>query len=80
MDIGESGDVDQSVSAIEPEQIVTKQDNIDPKSESQFSSFMSCHKGESSSMDPSTNEKELSKSPMTQALMIMVMSAHMILI
>ena len=62
MDIGESGDVDQSVSAIEPEQIVTEQDNIDPKSESQFSSFMSYHEGESSSMDPSTNE-ELSKSP-----------------
>ena len=63
MDIGESGDVDQSVSAIEPEQIVTEQDNIDPKSESQFSSFMSYHEGESSSMDPSTDEKELSKSP-----------------
>ena len=63
MDIGESGDVDQSVSAIEPEQIVTEQDNIDPKSESQFSSYMSYHDGESSSMDPSTNEKELSKSP-----------------
>ena len=41
MDIGESGDVDQSVSAIAPEQIVTEQDNVDPKSESQFSSFMS---------------------------------------
>ena len=63
MDIGESGDVDQSVSAIEPEQIVTEQDNIDPKSESQFSSFMSYHEGESSSVDPSTDEKELSKSP-----------------
>ena len=63
MDIGESGDADQSISAIEPEQIVTEQDNTDPKSESQFSSFMSYHEGESSSMDPSTNEKELSKSP-----------------
>ena len=63
MDIGESGDVDQSVSVIEPEQIVTDQDNSDPKSESQFSSFMSYHEGESSSMDPSTDEKELSKSP-----------------
>ena len=61
--IGESGDVDQSVSAMEPEQIVTEQDNIDPKSESQFSSFMSYHEGESSSTDPSTDEKELSKSP-----------------
>ena len=63
MDIGESGDVDQSVSAIKPEQIVAEQDNIDPKSESQFSSFMSYHEGESSSMDPSTDEKELSKFP-----------------
>ena len=63
MDIGESGDVEQSVSAIEAEQIVTEQDNIDPKFESQFSSFMSYHEGESSSMDPSTDEKELSKSP-----------------
>ena len=63
MDIGESGNVEQSVSATEPEQIVTEQDNIDPKSESQFSSFMSYHEGESSSMDPSTDEKELSKSP-----------------
>ena len=42
---------------------VTRQDNVDPKSESQFSSFMSYHEGESSSMDPGTNEKELSKSP-----------------
>ena len=55
MDIGESGDIDQSVSAIEPEQIVTEQDNIDPKSENQFSSFMSYHESESSSMDPSTD-------------------------
>ena len=63
MDIGETGNVDQSVSAIEPEQIVTEQDNVDPKSESQFSSFMSYHEGESSSMDLSTDEQELSKSP-----------------
>ena len=63
MDIGESGDIDQSVSAMEPEQIVIKQDNVDPKSESQFSSFMLYHEGESSSMDSSTDEQELSKSP-----------------
>ena len=63
MDIGESGNVDQSVSTIEPEQIVTEQNNVDPKSESQFSSFMSYHKDESSSVDPSTDEQELSKSP-----------------
>ena len=63
MDVGETGNIDQSVSIMEPEQIVTGQDNIDPKSESQFSSFMSYHEGESSSMDPSTNEQEFSKSP-----------------
>ena len=34
----------------------TEQTNVDPKSESQFSSFMSFHEGESSSMDPSTGE------------------------
>ena len=63
MDIGETGSVDQSISAKEPDQIMTEQDNVDPKSESQFSSFMSYHEDESSSMDPSTNEQELSKSP-----------------
>ena len=42
---------------------VTRQDDIDPRSESQFSSFMSYHEGESSSLDPCTNGKELSKSP-----------------
>ena len=42
---------------------MTEQDNVDPKSESQFSSFMSYHEGESSSMDPSTDEQELRKSP-----------------
>ena len=63
MDVGETGNVDQSVSIMEPEQIVTGHDNVDPKSESQFSSFMSYHEDESSSMDPSTNEQEFSKSP-----------------
>ena len=43
---------------------VTRQDDVDPKSESQFSSFMSYHEGESSSLDPGTDEMELSKSPM----------------
>ena len=42
---------------------VTRQDDVDPKSESQFSSFMSYHAGESSSLDPGTIGKELSKSP-----------------
>ena len=63
MDIGETSNVDQSVSAIVPEQIVIEQDNVDFKSESQFSSFMSYHEGESSSMNPSTNEQEFSKFP-----------------
>ena len=63
MDVGETSNVDQSVSTMEPEQIVTRQDKVDPKSESQFSSFMSYHEGESSSLDPSTNEQEFSKSP-----------------
>ena len=45
---------------------VTRQDDVDPKSESQFSSFMSYHEGESSSMDPGTNGKEFSKSPMEE--------------
>ena len=63
MDVGETSNVDQSVSIIESDQIVNGPDKVDPKSESQFSSFMSYHEGESSSMDPSTNEQELSKSP-----------------
>ena len=42
-------------------------DVVDPKSESQFSSFMSYHEGESSSMDPGTNGKELSKSPVEES-------------
>ena len=40
-----------------------EQTSVDPKSESQFSSFMSYHEGESSSLkDPSTVEQKLSKS------------------
>ena len=40
-----------------------EQTSVDPKSESQFSSFISYHEGESSSLkDPSTVEQELSKS------------------
>ena len=44
-----------------------RQDAVDPRSESQFSSFMSYHEGESSSMDPGTNGKELSKSPIEES-------------
>ena len=46
---------------------VIRQDVVDPRSESQFSSFMSYHEGESSSMDPGTNGKELSKSPVEES-------------
>ena len=39
-----------------------EQTSVDPKSESHFSSFMSYHEGESSSLkDPSTVEQELGK-------------------
>ena len=63
MDVGDTSNIDESVSQKESDHIVTGQDEVDPKSESQFSSFMSYHEDESSSMDPSTNGKELSKSP-----------------
>ena len=63
MVVGDTSNVDKSVSKRESDQIVTGQDKVDPKSKSQFSSFMSYHEGESSSMDPSTNGQELSKFP-----------------
>ena len=47
----------------------TGQDIVDPKSESQFSSFMSYHEGEASSMDPGTDGMELSKSPIGESTM-----------
>ena len=85
MEVGETGNVEQSVSEMEPEKIVTEQDNVDPKSESQFSSFMSYHEGESSSMDPSKMSRSSANlllkvvlRDMTQGLIIRMMSAHMI--
>ena len=69
MDMDESENTKQSETTIESEQIVDsdkdpiEQTSVDPESESQFSSFMSCHEGDSSSMDPSIEVKELSKSP-----------------
>ena len=63
MDVGDTSNIDESVSQKKSDHIVTRQDEVDPKSESQFNSFMSYHEGESSSLDPSTNGKELSKSP-----------------
>ena len=63
MDVRDASEVDESVFQKESVHDVTRQDDVDPRSESQFSSFMSYHEGESSSLDPGTNEKELSKSP-----------------
>ena len=63
IDVRDTSEVDESVFQKETVHDVTRQDNIDPKSESQFSSFMSYHEGESSSLDPGTNGKELCKSP-----------------
>ena len=60
MDVGDASKVTESDAH---EESVTRQDDVDPKSESQFSSFMSYHEGESSSLDPGTNGQELSKSP-----------------
>ena len=63
MDVDDTSKVDESDTQEESVHDVTGQDDIDPKSESQFSSFMSYHEGESSSLDPGTNGKELCKSP-----------------
>ena len=63
MDVRDASKVTDSDTQDEPVHDVTRQDDIDPKSESQFSSFMSYHEGESSSLDPGTNGQELSKSP-----------------
>ena len=63
MDVEDTSKVDESDTHGESVHVVTRQDEIDPKSESQFSSFMSYHEGESSSLDPGTNGKELCKSP-----------------
>ena len=63
MDVRDASKVTESDTQGESVHDVTRQDDIDPKSESQFSSFMSYHEGESSSLDPGTNGQELSKSP-----------------
>ena len=64
MDVVDTSKSDESDIHGESVHDVTRQDDVDPKSESQFSSFMSYHEGESSSLDPGTDEMELSKSPM----------------
>ena len=63
MDVRDASKVNESETQEESVHDVARQDDVDPKSESQFSSFMSYHEGESSSLDPGTNGKELSKSP-----------------
>ena len=63
MDVRDASKVNESETQDESVHDVARQDDIDPMSESQFSSFMSYHEGESSSLDPGTNGKELSKSP-----------------
>ena len=63
MDVVDTSKSDESDTHGESVHDVTRQDDVDPKSESQFSSFMSYHEGESSSLDPGTDEMELSKSP-----------------
>ena len=62
MDVGDASKVNESDTQEESVHDETRQDDIDPKSESQFSSFMSYHEGESSSLDPGTNGQELCKS------------------
>ena len=71
IDMGKTDSTKQSEITVNSDQSSTsdhlmEQTSVDPKSESQFSSFMSYHEGESSSLDPSTVEQELSKSPIEE--------------
>ena len=67
MNVSDTSKVSEPDTQEESAHDVTGQDNVDPKSESQFSSFMSYHEGESSSLDPGTNGIELSKSPIEES-------------
>ena len=67
MDVSDTSKDNEPNSQEESAHDVIRRDVVDPKSESQFSSFMSYHEGESSSMDPGTNGKELSKSPVEES-------------
>ena len=72
IDMGTADSTKQSGIAVNSEQSSTsdhpmEQTSVDPKSESQFSSFMFYHEGESSSLDPSRMEQELSKSPIEES-------------
>ena len=95
IDMGESQKTSQSKfvetldqSGVLEETTPIEQTSVDPKSESQFSSFMPYHEGESCSLkDPSTVEQELSKSSEIECtvkndseLMISQILARMIII
>ena len=72
MDMSKTEDTKQSEITVNSEQSSTsehlmEQTSVDPKSKSQFSSIMSYHEAESSSLDPSTMEQELSKSPIDES-------------
>ena len=67
MDVSDTSKDNEPTSQEELAHDVIRQDVVDPRSESQFSSFMSYHEGESSSMDPGTDGKELSKSPVEES-------------
>ena len=72
IDLGKAESTKQSEITVNSEQSSTsdhpmEQTSVDPKSESQFSSFMSYHEGESSSLDSSTMEQKLSKSPIEES-------------
>ena len=72
VDMGKAENIEQSEITVDSEQSSTsenplEQTSVDPRSESQFSSFLSYHEGDSSSLDPSTMEQELSKSPIEES-------------
>ena len=67
MDVSDTSKVSEPTTQEELAHVETGQDIVDPRSESQFSSFMSYHEDESSSMDPGTDGKELSKSPIEES-------------
>ena len=72
IDVGKTDSTKQSEITVNSDQSSTsehpmEQTSVDPKSESQFSSFMPYHKGKSSPLDPSTMEQELGKSPIEES-------------
>ena len=69
MDISDTSKGNEPTTQEEVAHDETGQDIVDPKSESQFSSFMSYHEGETSSVDPGTDGMELSKSPIGESTM-----------